>query len=214
MSQAPLFPAAAPVFDRELGQWHTPPKLAKRIVERFLCAGDFVLEPTAGGGALVGPALEAGCYVRAMDIDERWTAAMRDRFGAEIRSGVLSVDRENYLEAPIAGRPIVLMNPPDASKQGLDVVDFMSKALDDAGPMGSVVALVRLNALTGAARHSRVWSRARLTAVCHLVSRPSFGPSGGMQEWVVVRYGLPAHGVHTAEYVSRPLVEWWSEAWS
>ena len=214
--QLSLMPDAAPAYDASLAQWFTPPKLARRICQAFITPGRKIIEPSAGSGSLIHAALHAGDgdeVVQAFDIDPRWVDHLRERFACAPN---FTAYHRNYLETGaniIRHRPpsTVLMNPPDASREGIDVADFMVKAMYDAGPLGDVVALLRLNCLTGVDRRENVWSRADILNVAYLSRRPAYGDGGGKQEWCVVRYKQPKG---KRDPVQRPQTEWWGDAWN
>jgi predicted RNA methylase len=201
-------PEIAPAYDEALAQWFTPPKLAKRIAERFLPHNATVLEPTAGGGSLVQAAIDAdAARVCAVEIDPRWVTRLQARFeGAPV-----TVHAHSFFDIEGAeGIDTILMNPPDNKASGLHVVDFLEHALNLSGwsPWCDVVALIRAAALYGVERAERVWSRASVSNIVHLARRPAYGDSdsGGKQDWCVVRFrqGPPRD--------ARP--EWWTEAWT
>lgn len=208
MSQLALMPDIAPAYDEALAQWFTPPKLAKRIAERFLPFGRCVLEPTAGSGSLVHAALEDGTkHVTAVEVDPRWSAHLAQRFDASR----VRVRSESFFDVTTAeGIDTILMNPPDNKAAGLHVVDFLEHALNLTAwsPWCDVVALIRAAALYGVNRAERVWSRASVSNIVHLARRPAYGDSdsGGKQDWCVARFRLgPPRD-------ARP--EWWTEAWT
>jgi len=222
--QLSLMPDIAPAYDASLAQWFTPPKLARRIARSFVARRKLVVEPTAGSGSLIKAALEAESEtVLAMDVDPRWIEHIRERFadvyqptpalGGRSPQRVQTL-RMDYLKTgpsfDVRGAT-VFMNPPDASREGIDVADFMVKAMHDAGPSGDVVALLRLNCLAGVDRREVVWSVANILNVAYLSRRPAYGEGGGKQEWCVVRYQLPRG---KRDPIQRPQTEWWGDAWN
>lgn len=207
MGQLDLIPGLVPALDPSKGQWWTPPRLAARIAREFPITGR-VLEPTAGAGNLaVALATEASFdRLDVNEIDPRWTPALRSRLHAERERGTVKVHESDWLETHWDDRSYdwCVMNPPDESKRGIHVVDFLERAMDVAD---EVVALVRLNALTTGARTERVWRHAHVRRLVMLSSRPAFSAAGGEQEWCVVRYGAEESPV-------RPRIEWWEGSWS
>ncbi|MEM7515305.1 MAG: hypothetical protein AAF368_00075 [Planctomycetota bacterium] len=223
MSQLPLMPGVAPEYDEELAQWFTPPKLAARIAYEYLTpiTPRFVLEPTAGGGALVADALSCGSSVIAVERDPRWAHRLRERFlGRDAPSIVcdLRVVEADYLSFDLStidkGSPTVLMNPPDDRNNGIYVADFLEKAMLDAGRSGEVVALVRANCLLGGERFQRVWRHAWIKNINYLTKRPRYSGAsgGGEQEWCVIRYVLAPKRWNFPR--RQAVVNWWTEAWN
>jgi Dimethyladenosine transferase (rRNA methylation) len=109
---------------RDLSQWYTPPKLAKRIVAWSLARdGDCVLEPSAGQGALVKPLLERGCHVDAWEIDPGNAAAL-----GELAHAGLTVCEADFLASPGWGcsfrYDLAMLNPPYEDNQ--DVCDRLA----------------------------------------------------------------------------------------
>ncbi|MBO6937579.1 MAG: methyltransferase [Deltaproteobacteria bacterium] len=207
MGQLDLIPGLVPALDSSMGQWWTPPRLAERIAREFPIEGH-VLEPTAGAGNLaVALAKQAEfSLLEVNEIDPRWTPSLRHRLRAERELGSVKVHETDWLETSWDDRrwfDWCVMNPPDESKRGVHVVDFLERALLGAD---HTVALIRLNALTTGERTRRVWKRAHVRQLVMLASRPAFGPSGGEQEWCVVWFGPEAGPVH-------PTV-WWEDGWS
>lgn len=126
---------------RTLEQFFTPPALAGRMVARAdLKPGDKVLEPSAGDGALIRAALNAGIRPRdiwAYEIDERLRAALRTEFFSAFGAGGLGVD---FLEAkPEPVFDAVLMNPPFSRNQD---IRHVRHAFDMLKPGGRLVAIM------------------------------------------------------------------------
>ena len=108
MSQLSFF--GEPEYKPEFQQWHTPPKLAERMATEFtwrsptgICQPVFgpstvVLEPSAGGGALVRAALDQGVRgVVAVELDPEWIQRLHVRFEAEIAVGRVVVVDGDFL---------------------------------------------------------------------------------------------------------------------
>nr|USU34620.1 hypothetical protein NG677_23640 [Methylobacterium sp.] len=57
---------------QELQQFYTPHDLARWVIdEAYIAPGMFVLEPSAGRGALAAPTVLAGCEVHCVEVDHR-----------------------------------------------------------------------------------------------------------------------------------------------
>lgn len=70
--QASLF--GEPALNAALSQWHTPPWLARRLAT-WVPRGARVLEPSCGGGAIIGALLRAGhapTNIAGNELDVRW----------------------------------------------------------------------------------------------------------------------------------------------
>lgn len=168
---------------RALSQWFTPAALAERLVRWAgpLRRETHILEPACGSGAVLSAILarHAGARVDAVEIDPRFADEARAAAG----SGAVSVDCADYLARPAPAEPysLAIMNPP--YEDGLDGA-FIAKAMDECE---RVIALCRLNVITGKARHERVWSRVGtgewwLVGLAVLVGRPSFSAAGAESE--------------------------------
>ena len=164
--------------DVSLSQWFTPPTIALQMAE-LLAAGmttpehAMILEPAAGSGSLVAAArlVMPECSITAHELDPSWAKHLR-AFG-----GRIEVVQGDYLTAPApcgehAWYGGALLNTP--FEDGADAA-FLSKAMDESH---TVVALLRLVALTGVARHKEVWSRVEPTPgrPPDLVKRVRSGP--------------------------------------
>jgi predicted RNA methylase len=198
-----------PALDRlALSQWHTPPALALRMAK---WAGGAIrlariLEPSAGGGALIKAAIECGANpsaITAIELDPRWAKKLR-----EIER--LEVENRDYLVRPARDHryDLTLMNPP--YEDGLDG-RFLEKAMNESD---RVIALIRTVALNGADRHARVWRRCAddgdfsVIGVAVLAQRPNFGGEhGAMADFVVVK--LARRSLRLAGHVNTGM-EWWA----
>lgn len=227
MSQLSFF--GEPEYKPEFQQWHTPPKLAERMATEFTWRSPtgigqpvfgpstVVLEPSAGGGALVRAALDQGVRgVVAVELDPEWIQRLHVRFEAEIAVGrVVVVDGDflaNETQSVVmdamarfrGARRAALSNVP--FDDGLDG-KFMAAVL---GLVEDHVALTNDNVLAGKTRYEQVWSRCHLRAVRHLVRRPVFSgaPGGGMKD-MTVHWSGP-EPVETSDRV----IDWWPESWS
>jgi predicted RNA methylase len=190
--------ATGPEPDRALSAWHTPPELARALVDLaggFLTASRTVcprpeplriLEPSAGSGALVRALLgrTAGYELRvtACEIDPRFEDALcslSDRVDVEI------VD---YLArpAPAERYHLAVTNPPFT---GGEETEHLAKLLDESE---RITALLPARSFHGRARYERVWSRCEpgggwfLRDKVHCKARPKFSDEGGKDEIVLV----------------------------
>ena len=204
MTSLPLFDLADVMPDADrvglLSQWFTPPLLARKVAEWARLDGLDVLEPSAGGGALVRAAVECGARsVQTCEIDPRHAAAI-----AGCRLGSFLDARPSDF-APV---DLALMNPP--YEDGVDG-DFLAHALEFAP---RVVALIRLNALVGLGRYESVWRSSRITRIAFCVRRPPFesdlATGGAKSDFVVVEYAREDSRYSLCEQT----IEHWPEAWS
>lgn len=198
-----------PALDRlALSQWHTPPALALRMAK---WAGGAIrlsriLEPSAGGGALVRAAIECEAKAGAIDaieLDPRWATKLRDIGGG------LRIENRDYLVRPARDHryDLCLQNPP--YEGGMDG-RFLGKAMDESD---RVIALVRTVALHGDERFRTVWRRCQadgdfaLIGLAILSARPDFGGEhSAMADFCVVK--LARRSLRLAEQTGTH-VEWW-----
>jgi predicted RNA methylase len=221
MREQPMLFESEPVYRPELAQWHTPPRLAAKMATEHarLIRGARVLEPSAGGGALVRAALDVGASrVEAFEIDPAWCARLRDRFEREIDEGRVSIIEGDFLafascirgyeEQTRDGHACLpydtsLSNPP--FDNGLD-----TRFLEALRPLAPEhVTLTNASALFGRERFEKVWSKAHVRQESKLVQRPKFGgdgSGGGMNDVSVTWWGAHAGPVMPTT--------WWPEAWS
>lgn len=164
----------APEHDLELAQWHTPPDLANQIVDKWgdLLDGQYVLEPSAGGGTLVQAALDAcASWVHAVELSPEWCNHLAQRF----KVGLHEITCGDFLRVPLGPRrfDVALMNPP--YNGGQDTAHLV-RAMECARV---VVAIVRLAALSGVERHEKLWNRVELIRLAILTRRPKFSGTSG-----------------------------------
>ena len=197
-----------PSLDRvSLSQWHTPADLALRMAR---WAGGAIrlqriLEPSAGGGALVKAAIECGANPRAIDaveLDPRWAYRLKASEGVNVES-------RDYLMRPARDHryDLCLQNPPyEGGADGR----FVAKAMDESD---RVIALIRTVALNGDERHTRVWRRCMhdgdfaVLGIAFLAQRPNFGGEhSAMADFCVVK--LARRSLRLAEQTGTH-VEWW-----
>lgn len=128
-------------FASDLGYFPTPNTIAQDLVARAgIQPGMKVLEPSAGDGAIVAPALAAGATVTAVEFDANRAATLASRFpGVVVRSGDFLAMRP----ADLGLFDAVVMNPP-FSLQGRPQADMdhVSHAISFVRPGGMVVAVM------------------------------------------------------------------------
>lgn len=200
-----------PVASRQsaLSQWWSSPAVAERVVAWAgpLPHGATVLEPSAGGGALVRAVLERhaarAVYVEALDIDPRAVERMRD-----IAEPLLHLEVGDYMQRPAPSERYAraYMNPPfEGGQDGRHVAKAMSESEE-------VVALLRLNALAGLDRRELVWSQVGtewwMRGLAVFSSRPSFLAAGAatgspISDFCCVHLTRERHDARGC------LVEWW-----
>lgn len=158
--------ATGPALNPALGQWWTPPTLARDLVAwAGVAAGMTVLEPTAGAGNLVR-ALPDDCDVTAVEIDSRW---LPDLYTAHPRIRVIHGDFL-ALSQTMGGRfDLAIGNPP--YEDALDARILLAAARRSL----RVCAIVPLNAIATEVRYREAWSRLTLTRMQVCCTRPGFG---------------------------------------
>lgn len=174
--------------DLALSQYFTPPELAQRVVEWAMPMSARytknqgqpvrVLEPSAGNGALVRPLVDAGAHVTAVELDERYIAALRALGALTFRADFLK------LQPPSAGEgfDLVLQNTP--YEEGQDV-QFILHALKFAP---RVVGIFQAGIEYGVDRFDDLWSKVRPTRILKLKRRwfKSQDGKGGLTNYVVL----------------------------
>jgi predicted RNA methylase len=189
----------APPLRSDLGQWHTEPKLAARMVEwAGILPGMRVLEPSAGGGNIVRALLVAGAEVTAVELDPAWVRCLSED---KAFSSVRILDADFLALAPSRDYDAVVMNPPlDAGVGG----QHISHALRFAP---RVVSVIRTHDLHGKGRYEKLWKGARVAGIAFCVNRPRFGKGaradGPQHEFSIIDVRR-ADTRRTA-----PRIEWW-----
>ncbi|GAA2657480.1 DUF6094 domain-containing protein [Nonomuraea recticatena] len=121
----------------DLGWYPTPPNVVHEILEQAsIRPGMTVLEPSAGTGAIAGPAAGRGGVVDCVEIDERRAAVLEERCGARmVLHGDFLTDLNplDYAE----GFRRVLMNPPFTN-----AVDHVNHALGFLGDDALLVSVM------------------------------------------------------------------------
>jgi len=133
---------------KALGQFYTPPDLAAHLVDRAaITAGERMLEPSAGRGALAVPAAGAGALVDCIEIDPANVAALTEAemFASVRQADFLACDAVSDLVGGAAqpgafpGYDLVVMNPPFAG--GTDI-DHVTRAIGLLRPGGRLLAVM------------------------------------------------------------------------
>lgn len=145
---------------KTLEQFFTPDDLAERMVRLAgVRTGQHVLEPSAGGGAIVRAAVAAGAIVSAVEIDRELCAA-RASDGA---AGALFVFHADFLRwAPTTLPPIdvVLMNPPFSAGKDVAHVRRAWSLLRDGGELVAIMGSHAFFAEDRASVEFRTWLKA------------------------------------------------------
>lgn len=173
MTQENLF--GEPQLRPELSQWHTPPAIACKLVERFIVGQwggiPHVLEPACGGGNLIRALLASGATrpdrVTGVELDPEWAGHARERFGDEVKIVV-----GDFLRSERLYFDIVLMNPP--FENGLHA-RFLEHALEMAAPV--VIGIFPASIEFGLER-DRLWrEKAIVTRRARIPGRVQYGGS-------------------------------------
>ncbi|MEZ0076333.1 hypothetical protein [Planotetraspora sp. GP83] len=100
------------VSNMDLGWFPSPPPVVHQLLEHAsIRPGMTVLEPSAGTGAIAGPAMGRGAVVDCVELDEHRAAVLAERVPARriVRGDFLKCLKPNDYEQ---GFNRVLMNPP------------------------------------------------------------------------------------------------------
>lgn len=185
-----------------LGQWYTPPALARRLAEwaHERSYYDRILEPSCGEGELIAALRETmvsdGALIVGLDIDPRNAAHVRKRFAHARNVSVLCTDFMAYW--PPARFDLAVMNPPFEDGQ---TEAHIMRALQHCT---RVVCHCPLTTLEGQKRKAALWDRVTLHRLVIHAQRPKYGPKGGATAMCTIDVALGrAHGA------ARPSVEWW-----
>lgn len=200
-----------PGFDRERrdlsrSQWYTPPDLAERLWKWATPPGRVaarVLEPSAGIGALIKPALRDRRVRRitAVDIDAGNCDALRE---LPRRGPRLSVVRGDFTHFKPAMRfDLGITNPPYEDDQD---VGFVLRLLGFA-PV--VCGIFRSAIQHGEGRFEAFWRHVDMPRKVNLVNRPEFGEgTGARSDFIVAEFTRRA----TLRERGEPTIcaeEWW-----
>lgn len=121
---------------QEFGYFPTPPAVVERLLDLAdLAPGMTVLEPSAGTGAIAGPAAARGCHVDCIEIDHKRALAISD---AGIGRDLAVADFLTVEPSPDYDR--VVMNPPFARQADIAHVTHARRFLRPGGLLVSVMA--------------------------------------------------------------------------
>ena len=130
-----LSSGAAVDLKKTLGYFPTPPEIARRAAAALgVLRSDRILEPSAGGGALVEALLEEGgqeVHLTLVEIDSERCRELRERWPAA------TVHCGDFLTMPLPGFNKVLMNPPYDRTLWRDHVLHALTFLGGGSPAGS-----------------------------------------------------------------------------
>lgn len=129
---------------RTAEQFFTPPEVAQRVwaVAR-LAGGEHVLEPSAGAGALLAEPMRLGCFISAVERDERLADELAEAVHIGTGGHGSGVWKADFMEwRPVARAPIdvVLMNPPFSRGQDMAHVLRAFSFLRPGGVLVSVMS--------------------------------------------------------------------------
>lgn len=185
---------AGPACLPALSQWLTDPKLARSLIglaeDLFLDANKRripirVLEPSAGRGNLVRAVLDRCPIARvdAVDVDPRWHMDL-----ARISPAVTAYTGDYLARPALPCREryaLGVTNPP--YDDGAEAA-HLAKLLDECE---RILAVLPVRSMHGRDRYVRIWRRFDpsnaqrdwwIRQKVHCISRPKFGPDGGMDE--------------------------------
>lgn len=199
----------APPLLPELDQYHTPMKLAHRMVEwAGIKPGMWVLEPSAGGGNLVRAILAAGASPFVMEIDPRWCKVLNNEMANCRMDAVpllaIQADFLDHTGGPEFDRPLTMavMNPPLTNGVGPKHVAMALKWAP------KVISVLQARDLHGVERYDELWSKCDLAREAKLVRRAKWAGAGGQIETVVVDVR------RKGTYDGPQTIEHWVDSWS
>ena len=127
-------------------QFFTPAEVASELID--LLGGDLrfahVLEPSAGEGALIEAAFDAGAqYVTAIELDADLAHHLQHKWGGH--SSPVDIFQGDFLNIEITDRclppyDVVLMNPPFSNNQDIDHVMHAFEKLRPGGRLGAIMS--------------------------------------------------------------------------
>lgn len=187
----------APSLDSALSQYHTPVKLARKIVKwAKIDSTTIALEPSAGGGNIVRELIRVNATVEAVEIDPRWVKVLRHEFSAT------AIIDANFLEwMPSSRYHMAIMNPP--LDEGVGTY-HVKHALRFAP---RVISILRGQDLHCKERYRNLWSDCDLAGLALLVQRPVYCGKGGQIETIVVDVR------RKGTFKGRQTIEHWSDSW-
>jgi len=165
---------------KTLEQFFTPPELAERMVRLAgVHMGTHVLEPSAGGGNLIRPAIACGAVVTAVEIDPMLCASLVHIEGAHGSIFAFNADFVGWQPTSLIPIDVVLMNPPFSAGKDVAHVRHAWSLLREGGEL---VAIVGPHAFLSKDRAS-VAFRAfleEIDASCEVLPAGTFKHSGTM----------------------------------
>ncbi len=185
-------------------QYFTPRSLADRIVTwARVSPGMRVLEPSAGSGNIVRALVDAGCFVTAIEKDERIAGALSIEFFGP--APAVNVVHDDFLSvrAGVGVHDLAVMNPPLNGGAG---PEHVARALLFAS---RVVSVLRLGDLAGQSHKAVLWDRCVLSRLAVFSRRPSWAGEaadmyGAKSDFCVVAVNRKGVGPVMAE------IEWWT----
>ncbi len=202
MHQQPLGDFA-PELLPELSQYHTPQRLAERMVEWAMPVSQHlfrVLEPSAGGGNIVRELVRVGSRVTAFEVDPRWVRVLQEQFD---ETDAVTVREADFLRAGVFHHDLAVMNPPLDQGEGLLHVKHA------LGMVPRVVTLLRSMDLHGGHRFEDFWHDHDLTRLAILSKRPRFGGDHSAKSDFVV-----ADICHIDDSDAPQTIEHWPDTWA
>lgn len=198
----------APPLDPERDQYHTPVKLARKMVEWAGLDGareHTVLEPSFGGGNIVREIIKAGHLVTGVEIDRNWYSLVKQEFRYDYSANLWC---GNFLKMVRLQLPnsnlcdLCIANPPLTGGVGAKHVRHALRFAPRA------VSLLRGQDLHGVARWEELWSVCDLARIAFLVRRPVFTGAGGQTEFVCV--DVRRKGTYNGPVI----IEFWPDSWN
>lgn len=182
--------------DAKLGQWDTHPEVCTAFARwAGIRRGDMVLEPCAGIGNLARAIAELDAFLAMVEIDPDRAAVAQLGLRQHVEVADFLTLEPGFMEPSL-----VAMNPPYEND---GETKFIEHGLRFAP---RVCAIVRLVALASD-RRAPFWRSVDVTRIAHLVPRPVFAGSSGMDEIIFIEVQHRDPEQHTTD-LSTPTVEW------
>ena len=180
-------PIAGKSYQQQTQQFFTPPELAARVVAAAgVKAGDNVLEPSAGGGALALAAEVAGASVFCIEKDPKFYTVLSNF--ARLSADFLNV--EPWILGPFGNFDAVVMNPPFANQADMRHVMHAEKFLRPGGRLAAIMSPSFTFRANGIAVDFRAFLHRMGAKVEHL-PEGSFKASGTAVNTVLVSFTIP-----------------------
>lgn len=164
---------------KTLEQFFTPADLAERMVRLAgVHSGTHVLEPSAGGGALVDAAVATGAIVTAVEIDPDLglALAVKGRHGGVF---AFNADFLSWRTASPVPIDVVLMNPPFSGGKDVAHVRHAWSMLRDGGELVAIMGAHAFFAEDRVSADFRAWL-ATIGATVNEIEPGTFKESGTM----------------------------------